>query len=463
MAWTTYEDAWHGLRLEHPSGWEVHAEPGGARVRVADAPWNWVYGRWLARERRPTPQALANEVVARLRSQCPALRAFRAPGTEVEGGLLLRLEAASPHGLLVGALRVLSSPELMLVQCFLAEKRRLSALRPAFERILTSFEPQQPVPCGPWRDPMEGAFTVDVPPDWSTQGGVQHDPRTGFGQIFFQSAADVQGLTMVQVNTTQQMFVESGGMFGLGMPGVPAHHYCDVPDFVQQFLLPQLRQVYPGASVEGIRPLPEVVRRMQQEALQLSMGQQPLRLDAAEVTLFYTEQGTLLRQKQEMHTFETPAMPMSPRFWFVETPWSYRAPSAEFERWAPMLGGIAASFEIAPAWQQRETGLRQRQVMAANRRTQQLQMMTSWKISRDQDLIAEMSMASYERRSAAQDRMAEAWSDATLGQQNLTTPLGETIYGVESGFERYWTNALGDVIASDNWLFEPGGDWEEVT
>ncbi|MGC9400782.1 MAG: hypothetical protein ACP5HM_16855 [Anaerolineae bacterium] len=463
MRWETYEDAWHGVRLEHPAEWTVHAEPGAARVRVAGEPWNWVYGGWIGGASRPTAEAAARQLLARLRSQRPSLRGFRAPDAGVEGGLLLRLEASSPQGPLAGALRVLTSSELMLVQGFLAERTRVPEFRPAFERILTSFRPQEPVPRRPWRDPTEGAFTVAVPPDWGVQGGVRRDPQTGFGQLFFHATADEQGITALQISTAPQIFVEGGGLFGMGMPGVPAYPYCDVAAFVEQFLLPQLQQVYPGASLEALRPLPEVRRRLQQEALQLGMGQQPLRLDAAEVTLFYTEQGVLVRQKQEMHTFETPAMPMSPRFWVAETPWSYRAPSADFERWEPLLSGMAASFEIAPAWQQREAGLRQQQVMAANRRTQQLQMMTFWKISRDQDLIADMSMASYERRSAAQDRMGQAWSDAVLGQRDLATPSGDVIYGVESGFHRYWTNALGEVLASDSWLFEPGGHWEEIT
>ena len=106
--------------------------------------------------------------------------------------------------------------------------------------------------------------------------------------------------------------------------------------------------------------------------------------------------------------------------------------------------------------------MRQQQVMASNRRTQNLQMATFWNISRDQDMIDSMIMGSYERRSAAQDRMAKGWSDAMLGQRDVVTAWGDTIYGVESGFNRYWTNAVGDVLATDNWLFEPGHGWEEV-
>ena len=91
-----------------------------------------------------------------------------------------------------------------------------------------------------------------------------------------------------------------------------------------------------------------------------------------------------------------------------------------------------------------------------------LQMATFWNISRDQDLVDSMIMGSYERRSAAQDRVAKGWSDAMLGQRDVVTAWGDTIYGVEAGFNRYWTNAVGDVLATDNWLFEPGHGWEEV-
>ena len=461
MEWQTYTDSWYGIQLEHPAGWMVHPEPGGARVMTDEAGWSWAYGRWLAGEQLPSPERIANGLLARLRTRFPTLRAFRSPSDPERPGLLLRLEAEAPHGPLLGLLRVVPQESILLVLGYLALRGDLPTLRPDFERVLCSFRPLQPLPRNLWREPTEGAFTVQVPLDWGAQGGVQRDPSTGFGQMFFQATADPQGLTTLWMSTTPQMFVSGGGFFGMGLPGVPAHPYSDVPTFVQQILFPQMAQTYPDAQIENVRPLPRVEARLAQEAAQVAPGQ-PIRLSAAEVVLRYSEDGIHLRHKQEMHTYEGPAAPMMPQLWFAETPWGYRAPLEQFDTWEPVLSGMAASFAIEPAWQSREMGMRQQQVMAAQRRTQSLQMMTYWNISRDQDLIDSMIMSSYERRSAVQDRVAQGWSDAMLGQRDITTSWGDTLYGVEAGFNRYWVNAVGDVLASDNWLFEPGVGWEEV-
>ncbi len=459
--WQSYLDRWHGVRLERPAGWAVHPEPGGAQVWADGEGWNWAYGRWLSGDDLPTPQALANGAVNRLRSRLPDLRAFRSAH---DPHVLLRLEASSPRGPLVGVLKVVEREQLLVVLGFMARRDDLPALRRAFERVLRSFRPLQPIPRHLWREPTEGAFTVQLPVDWAAQGGVQRDPASGFGQLVFQAVADQQGLTGVLLSTVPQMFVTGGGVFGMGVPGMPTCPYCDVPTFVQQLLAPQMRTQYPDLRVEQIRPLPQVRERLAREAAMLVPGySQLLHLDAAQVSLLYNESGVSLRQRQEIHTFELPAAMMMPSYWVAETPWSYRAPAAQWAEWEPVLSGVAASFHIEPAWEAREAALRQQQVMAANRRTQSLQMMTCWKVSRDMDLIDDMLWSSYERRSAAQDRIAHDWSDAILGQRDITTPWGETIYGVEGGFNRYWVNAVGDVLASDDWLFEPGAEWTEVS
>jgi len=461
MDWELYTDPWCGIELEHPTGWTVRPEAGGARVLADELGRSWAYGRWVAGDGLPSPESVAKGFLARLRSRYPTVKVFRA-GDDTEGsGLTFRFEAHSAGHRTVGLVRVAAEAEFILVVGYMGLAEEMSGLRPSFERVLGSFRPLEPVARTSWREPGEGAFAIQVPLDWGTQGGVQRDPGTGFAQLVFQASADPNALVCLYISTAPQMFVNGSGIMGMGIPGLPMCPYCGVDGFVRQILLPQLGQAHPDVRVEVVRRLPQAELRLSQEAAQVAPGQS-LRCSAAEVILSYSENGVALRQVQELRTYEGPAAMMMPRLWFAETPWSYRAPEDEFDATRPVLAGMVDSFEVQPGWQSREMGMRQQQVMASHRRTQNLQMATFWNISRDQDMIDSMIMGSYERRSAAQDRVAKGWSDATLGRRDVVTAWGDTIYGVEGGFNRYWTNAVGDVLATDNWLFEPGLGWDEV-
>jgi hypothetical protein len=61
----------------------------------------------------------------------------------------------------------------------------------------------------------------------------------------------------------------------------------------------------------------------------------------------------------------------------------------------------------------------------------------------------------YENRQLSNDRIAEGYSDYTLGYQNFTDPNSGEVYKLSSGYDNAWTDNNGSVVLSNDAGYDP--------
>ncbi|MCX6806811.1 MAG: hypothetical protein NT135_01675, partial [Candidatus Berkelbacteria bacterium] len=81
-----------------------------------------------------------------------------------------------------------------------------------------------------------------------------------------------------------------------------------------------------------------------------------------------------------------------------------------------------------------------------------------------QSEISDIISSTFEYRSSTQDEMADKWSDAILGVQDVYDPSTGENYTVPNTSKYYWTDGLNNVVGTDT-HDSPGyyWDWKELT
>ena len=115
------------------------------------------------------------------------------------------------------------------------------------------------IPFVTWRDPREGAFTVDTPQGWSVEGGVFRPDLFGTRSGVTMTAPQGRHVVWLHDPSLPRLFVHvSSSLRGLG-PIQPNYvNYQDAPTFAAGYI----RHRFGEAWVERVTPLPAVVQRL---------------------------------------------------------------------------------------------------------------------------------------------------------------------------------------------------------
>ena len=158
---------------------------------------------------------------------------------------------------------------------------RYSRELPLLSEILYSFQIEgrpSPAKSGPpkagpsiqfvsWRDPREGAFTVDTPKGWSIEGGVFRPDLFGTRSGVTMVAPEGRHVVWLHDPSLPRIFVHvPSSLRGLGQAQPNYVDYQDAPTFAAGYLQHRFGQ----ARVERVTPLPAIVQRL--DALGRSIG-----------------------------------------------------------------------------------------------------------------------------------------------------------------------------------------------
>ncbi|MDO8591932.1 MAG: hypothetical protein Q7R60_03370 [bacterium] len=127
----------------------------------------------------------------------------------------------------------------------------------------------------------------------------------------------------------------------------------------------------------------------------------------------------------------------------------YWAPASEIAKVEEIATAMDRSFKLDPTWAKNE------QAEVAKR---------SKIISQNGSEIADIINSTFEYRSSSQDKLADKWSDAILGVQDVYNPSTGENYTVPNTSKYYWTDGLNSVVGTDTHQ-SPGyyWDWQELT
>ena len=453
--WVGYHDPWHGFTLAHPPGWSVVTYQG--QISVREDPAGCV-AAWLSPFTLPAPASarqVAGQFIALARWVNPSFQAWgQVDAAKDSPRLTLRTRQQKWGQVLEGVYNIVVEGPNAIISGYQAPEQVLADRSVTLTQILTTFRTAELMPRQLVHEPMEGAFTIQVPAGWGWQAGVNRQNIGGAAKMQFATWSGEQGLISASMPWYTWNFVEGmGGIFGAMFSGrVASMPYMLASQFCQGQITQMMAKSQANLRVESAVERPDLAEQGYIEMAQAGYIPQQWDISTAILETTYDEAGTRLRQKARVSTLRQRGTGM----WTASNDLLYRASDAEFSKWEPVLSGILDSLQVNPAWKQAEQRLAQNYIANAQADIHRRQQEISRTLSETSDIITN----SYWNRQATYDRLSEQRSNATLGYQNMTDPSGDE-YKVPAGFDRYWRDGLGNIYGG-SWLTNPDINWQPL-
>ena len=291
-----------------------------------------------------------------------------------------------------------------------------------------------------WKDPSEGAFTVDVPSGWKIEGGVVR-PYIDAALKIIATSGD-KGIQIENpyppIYTVPNQVLEFSG-FTEGSrynpSGGVSQDMIVMPEKSAQNYIETILAKNLNLKVDSINTRDDLIAKIPK----LSYITQTT---AAEATL--SGDGKI----HKVIVIEQGISVAGTSLWYVGLT-HYFAPENEIAQVEQIATAMDKSFKLDPTWVAKE------QVEVAKR---------SQIISQTQSEISDIISSTFEYRSSTQDEMADKWSDAILGVQDVYDPSTGENYTVPNTSKYYWTDGLNTVVGTDT-HDSPGyyWDWQELT
>jgi len=308
-----------------------------------------------------------------------------------------------------------------------------------------------------WSDPNENAFSLEVPAQWSVQGGTFR-----FSAMDVRSGVELQspeGDVWIKVGDPEvPRFVEPAPpMMGVYYPEgswYPSSgeapqlvmRYLSGLEFASWYVQQKIAPRCADLSLTGQRDRPEAAAFVNALSAQLSPPGMMMYESHGEVTFSCT-------------------LERAPRrgFWYASTV-LVRGSAGPSGNWSmgQSLGFVAAEDRTAEAVHILQHLLRTQQ---ANPQWQRMQRTTNARVleirrqSREQ--IAGIIADVYATRSASQDAVAHRRSNAMLGVEDVRDPVTGRELQVETGSGFYWIDPRGTIVGTDA-PSQPSVDFREL-
>ncbi len=451
--WVSFHDPWNGFILAHPPGWEVMTFQGQTTVRAdpvgftsaAIAPFTW-----------PTPvtaHQLAMQYVAMASRVLQNFQAWQQGNVSPDSNrITIRMRATRFGQPLEGIYNILVDGVNCIVSGYQAPPQQLAQMGPVMAQILATFRTAGRMPRQMVQEPMEGAYTIQIPAGWGWRGGVDRNNIGGAGKTQFSAASDPQGSIMAASPNYMWTYTDGMASFFAFPTGYPNLSFLPASQWAPRALVQQMRQMRPDLSLEKVVERPDWAEYSQFELARSGYPPGMFDISVAILEATYSENGMRFREKARVSTMRQRGQPM----WNALMDITYRAPEGEFRDWEPVLQGILFSLQMNPQWQAGERGLAQNYINNTQADIHRRQMEISRTLSETSDIVAN----SYWNRQATYDRISEMRSNAILGVQNVASSSGD-VYKVPNGFDRYWVDGLGNIYGG-SWLAQPDINWQPL-
>jgi hypothetical protein len=291
-----------------------------------------------------------------------------------------------------------------------------------------------------WQDPKEGAFTIDVPKGWSIDGGVVRPYIDAALKIVATSGN--KGIQIENpsppIYTVPNQVLEFSG-FKEGSHYNPSGGISqdmivmsekNAQDYIKTIVATSL-----NLKIDAVKSRDDLVAKVPKLSYitQVTAAEGTLTGDGKVHKVIVVEQG----------------MDMAGIGLWTAGVTHYFAPESEISQVEEIATAMDKSFKLDPTWTKNE------QVQVA-KRTQI--------ISQTGSEISDIISSTFEYRSSTQDKMADKWSDAILGVQDVYDPSTGENYTVPNTSKYYWTDGLNTVVGTDT-HDSPGNywDWQELT
>ncbi|MBN1435593.1 MAG: hypothetical protein JW936_00835 [Sedimentisphaerales bacterium] len=259
----------------------------------------------------------------------------------------------------------------------------------------------------------EGAFTMEIPRGWVTEGGIvrmmpdEGGPANAIAaKLNFAVASDRNGTVMLH-NIPEFYFIDMTGsparqmgLFPEGSVnnGVLVCAEMSATDFLRDLVIPEIHDDVRGLRIMEERRLPDLARAYYEGTVRAIPALSFLSFDAGIVVIRYRENGVLYEEL--MYTALQMMGQTGAGLWQNKDTFTCRAPVGQLEAWGPVFEHMRNSVEINEDWLERETD-------------GQMQRMDVWReTTRDINQICE-DVAQHRRET--NERISEQMSEVLRG------------------------------------------------
>ena len=309
------------------------------------------------------------------------------------------------------------------------------------------------------------AFRLLIPDKWSFQGGVSWNTqkfpaeatiafkvKSPDGQSLFEHYPH-QVCFWSQDRNLQASYAQTGAEILQPMNSV---------DYLRNVFLQRHRKDISDLKVLESGSLPDLAQR-NLEIAKYHMGvfnqispftfRYELNSDAGHLRVQYRRQGQLVVEELTASiSYMTAYMqgmygPVTALTWIPQVK-IFKAPAPEMAAKAPLFKVILDTYQENPAWM--VAGTRLAATLTRNQlRQQQAVFNQMQQIRRTQNEVSDMIVEGYQRRSAAQDRIFDKYSESIRGVDTYRDPVNDREVELPTGMRNAWTNGSEYVISDE--------------
>jgi outer membrane murein-binding lipoprotein Lpp len=306
-----------------------------------------------------------------------------------------------------------------------------------------------------FQDPIEHAFTLDVPKGWSAKGGLF---RMGYSDA--RPMVDIQSpdgridvrlrdVSIPSYFVPNQFHPREGEIYDLGAQAqLTVARYRSGQEYAALYAQARFKSV-----CQNLLPQPTNTPMPMKDApsqdvppVQSSPGQVSYRCESAQgARIAYVFARTSLYEG----------------FWQVQALASLIAPADQLALSRAVLLRAADSFQISPQWTQYQKRMDQEALDYQRARQQGRLRQLNQQVAQFEMKMQSMKtqVNAFERQQARQSAQVEDFGNILTGITPTIDPLGNRRDVWTGTKSRYWTNGTGVVINSDD---PPGGGWQQM-
>jgi hypothetical protein len=447
--WRVHRDA--GIELRVPEAWTVTIDGASRRIEASGGGVKAVIWPMFTE----APKGVSDRAVARhLAKRLWPRASWAASGestalTGEEGGRRLAAIAASspsPSGTAI-VFYGIEAPAARFDAAARDAVTVFSSIRisqPADPKA----KPEAKLTFARWRDPREGAFSLEVPEGWKVDGGTFR-----FGAVDVRSLVDVRspdGAVMLRIGDPDlPTFTEPLPFFPEGSTYSPGYGVSfgvrrspEGQEFAADYVRTTVARWCGGAQLAGGRDRDDAVRQLnaiyQQYGLSVSMR-------AGDVN-FTCRQGARAMQGYYFAGIQVVRMG-GPAIWRAENLLGFIATPERTSQATDILSRMVSSFRIDEQWM-----ARQQQTTAA----------TSAIVTETNEVISKSIADTYWAKQPIESEISRRRSNAILGVEDVVDEHTGRHYRVESGSSYFWINPQGTIAGTDVDAM-PRGDFRQLT
>jgi hypothetical protein len=313
------------------------------------------------------------------------------------------------------------------------------------------------------------AFSILVPEGWSCQGNVSWVPEGHIANPVTYSFGAVDPGSMDAVSIYPKMLMVAFGQNSPMAMYYPEGSMCNgaevcqpygSADYITEYFLPLYQQHVGPVRVVSSEQLPDLAEATLDEAYETitsSEGSQyQWDADAAKVRLSYEVQGHPVEEDVVVSTMYCTDPVNQIMIWGVMSLTACRSSEGGLDERDALFGTIVASMRENPEW---HAAVEDVQQTLLSQQAAQLPSRFQASNYATRRSYSGLCTDGWEARSETLDRVGSSYSDAIMGVDTYYDPGTEMDVEIPTG-SIGWSNGDGDIIPTDDPLFDPNVDLE---